>query len=188
MALRWFVIHSMPRAEARVAALLAAEGQGWQVETYLPLLPAGSRQPTRRAPSPLFPGYLFLHCETDRLHLRELRRIPGFRSLLTVGDRLAVVEDETIAALRERVSALQAQGWSTENWFQRGEMLHVGSGPLAGLDAIFEGPLQPAERARVLVEFLGRTSRMTVPAASLERRSRPARRTRGHGRPIAPRP
>jgi len=37
------------------------------------------------------------------------------------------------------------------------------------LHAIFEGPMGPAERVRVLIEFLGQANRAEVPAADLER-------------------
>jgi hypothetical protein len=63
--------------------------------------------------------------------------------------------------------------------------------------AIFEGPTTPAERVRVLIQFLGQTNSAEVELADLERSapqgrvtmmdsedrmSRPPRRTRGRGR------
>lgn len=183
---QWYVVHSLPQAEARVAALLSAERNSWRMQTYLPLLPARHQGTRRAAAKPLFPGYLFLRCDPERLNLPELRRVPGFGSLVSFGDHLAVIEDDTIEALQARLGTLWESGEPYE-WYRSGETLRVSSGPLCGLTAIFEGPLQPSERVRVLVEFLGRSSRMSIPVGILEREHAGGRRTRGRGRFIKPR-
>ena len=55
--LRWFVCHTKPRCEKKLAALLVAE----KIEHYLPTTESvknyGPR--TKRFTKPLFPGYVF---------------------------------------------------------------------------------------------------------------------------------
>jgi hypothetical protein len=62
-------------------------------------------------------------------------------------------------------------------------------GPFCSMEAIFQGPVQPSERVRILIEFLGRPHELQVGADLLEpAQSSPPfrleRRTRGRGRAI----
>ncbi|PKO22686.1 MAG: hypothetical protein CVU38_07990 [Chloroflexi bacterium HGW-Chloroflexi-1] len=84
---------------------------------------------------------------------------------------------------------IEAQGGLPTHHFKPGDEVIIEEGPLAGLSGIFQGPLGPAERVRILVDFLGQASRIEVPVAALraatEEESRRRRRgTRGHGRRI----
>jgi hypothetical protein len=62
------------------------------------------------------------------------------------------------------------------------------------LRGVFQGPLGPAERVRILVRFLGETNRAEVPIEALRKASdedttpRRRRGTRGGGRKIHYRP
>ena len=186
MSLRWYALNSQPRTEARVAETLERLYSEKPLETYLPLWP-DTRMRESATATPLFPGYLFVRCDLSRLSLAEMRRASGFRSLVTFGNSPAVVQDEAIALVKNRLGAARAEGGFRREWFTPGETLQVNSGPLSGLLAVFDGPIEPSDRARVLVEFLGRTSRVTMPASSLERGIHPPRRTRGRGRAIVQR-
>jgi hypothetical protein len=45
----------------------------------------------------------------------------------------------------------------------------IDQGPLAGLRGIFQGPIGPVERVRILVRFLGEINRAEVPVEALRR-------------------
>jgi hypothetical protein len=94
-----------------------------------------------------------------------------------------------IVHLQERVRGLQAAGGLPSHHFRPGERVLITDGPLQGLEAVFQGPMRPSERVRVLIEFLGRLAEVEVPLESVERvpigtRGHPPRRTRGQGRVI----
>ncbi len=46
--------------------------------------------------------------------------------------------------------------------------MRLTGGPLCGLEAVFVGPLAPAERVRILLEFMGRLNEVEVEAHLLE--------------------
>jgi transcriptional antiterminator RfaH len=97
------------------------------------------------------------------------------------------VPARVIQALQARLAEIDAQGGLPQHPFKEGDRVRLTGGPLAGLEAVFVGPMRPAERVRVLLEFLGQEQEALVPVADLEPAGGPARRprrTRGKGRVI----
>ncbi len=192
MGLCWYVLYTKPNAEYRVARELERKG----VETFLPLVKTVN--PRRGYNSaPLFPSYVFVRVDFAQLDMRLLRHTPGVRTLVQFDNRPAVVPDEAIAFIRERVEAINNVGGIPPHDFKPGDKVYISSGPLAGLEAIFEGPLGPAKRVWVLIQFLGQINRAQVPVELLkriptmpavlvgpERKVKRPRRTRGKGRRI----
>lgn len=177
----WYTLYTKPNAEAQVARTLIARG----VETFLPLLPA--RQDGRVRP--LFPTYLFVHCDLAAVGIDTLQWIPGLRRLLGFGGRPAVVPDAAIHVIEEGLRAIEAAGGVPQHRFKPGDAVVIDSGPLAGLRGIFQGPVGPAERVRILIRFLGETNKTEIPVEALRAASDddgPTRRrgTRGRGRRI----
>src|SRR6266478_3420026 len=67
---KWWVLHTRPRAEKTLARRFCDRGMSY----YLPLYPHEWRSRGRQFNSflPLFPGYVFLHGDSeDRLHALE---------------------------------------------------------------------------------------------------------------------
>lgn len=187
MPLCWYVLHTKANAEYCVARHLTQQG----VEVFLPTV-----RTTRPRPGyttvPLFPSYLFAHLNLDYMDVRIILWTPGLRRIVAFDNRPAVVPDTVIEYIRHRVEEIDAYGGLPTHDFKPGDRVFICSGPLAGLEGIFEGPLGPAERVRVLIEFLGRLTTASIPVECLERlsgnvhgvrRKRP-RRTRGKGRRI----
>lgn len=179
----WYTLYTKPNAEARVARALSARG----FEIFLPLLP-----PRRNGRSqPLFPAYLFVHCDLSLASVEALRWTPGLRRIVSFGDRPAVVPEAAIQLIREGLRAIEEAGGLPKHPFKPGDTVVIDSGPLAGLRGIFEGPVGPAERVRILIRFLGETNKAEVPVEILRRASeddhilrRRRRGTRGRGRRI----
>lgn len=179
----WYALHTKPNAEAQVARVLMARG----FEIFLPLLPARKDDRIR----PLFPTYLFVRCDLSVVSVEALRWTPGLRRIVSFGDRPAVVPEAAIQLIREGLRAIEEAGGLPKHPFKPGDTVVIDSGPLAGLRGIFEGPVGPAERVRILIRFLGETNRAEVPVEMLRRASdddhifrRRRRGTRGHGRRI----
>ncbi len=187
MPFYWYVLHTKANAEYRVARYLDQQG----IETFLPVVRAARPRPGYTT-VPLFPSYLFAHLDLDCTDVTIILWTPGLRRIVAFDNRLATVPDTVIQYIRQRVEEIDSYGGLPTHDFKPGERVLIRSGPLAGLEGIFEGPLGPAERVRVLIEFLGRLTTATVPVECLEhvarnlyvpRRKLP-RRTRGKGRRI----
>jgi transcription antitermination factor NusG len=88
------------------------------------------------------------------------------------------------------LNEIEAAGGVLKHSFKPGDTVVIDSGPLAGLRGVFQGPLGPSERVRILVRFLGETNRAEVPLEALRKASdddstvRRRRGTRGRGRKI----
>jgi transcriptional antiterminator RfaH len=115
---------------------------------------------------PLFPGYLF--CKLDMvISGKAARYSPGVRDFLVFGSRLAEVGEEIIVALRERCPNGVAQVDPLRA--KPGDTVRINEGPFSGLEAIFEQKLKGSERVAVLLELLGRQTRIVLPSETIAR-------------------
>lgn len=177
----WYALYTKPKQEARVAQQLQQRG----LEAFLPQYTERRREGAHT--QVLFPCYLFVRADLGRVGRSVLEWTPGLRGLVAFAGVPARVPEEAIALVRRQLAHLEAMGGFPKARFQPGERVRIKEGPLAGLEAIFEGPLTPAERVHILIRFLGQCNRAVVPLDMLEGvapRQHPPRRTRGHGRVI----
>lgn len=174
----WYVVYTKPNAEYRVARFLEEKG----LEVFLPEIPSWKPRRGHRT-EPLFPSYVFVRADWSHTPLNTVEWTPGVRRLVAFDGHPAVVPDSAIALIRRRL----AEGMWGRAPFRPGERVRIVEGPLQGLEAVFEGPVEPAARVRILLEFLGQVHRATVPITILapaapSSRPRPPRRTRGRKR------
>ena len=182
MSQHWYVVHTKARQELLAAGLLE---QHLAAAVLLPQVRQRSRGQLRTAP--LFPGYLFVEMDLEQIEASAVNNTPGVIRLVAFGGVPKPVPGRVIQALQARLAELEAQGGLPQHPFHVGDRVRLKEGPLAGLEAVFVGPMRPAERVRVLLEFLGQEQEALTPVADLEIVSGPAqrpRRTRGQGRPI----
>jgi len=178
----WYALYTKPRCEAQVVRALALRG----IAAFLPLLP--DRQTGRS--KPFFPCYLFARCDLASVGLTTLNWVPGLRRILSFAGRPVIVPDEAVDLIESGLQQIEAQGGLPGHPFKPGDEVVIEAGPLAGLRAVFQGPLGPAERVRILVSFLGEANRAEVPIEILRPLSeadqfRMKRRgTRGIGRRV----
>ncbi len=179
----WYALYTKPNAEAQVARALEARG----IEFFLPLLPpAGAEQ----RPQALFPSYLFVRCNLAELVVDQIQFLPGLRRIVSFGGKPAVVSEDAVALMARELAEIEAAGGILKHSFKPGDTVIIDSGPLAGLRGVFQGPLGPAERVRILVRFLGETNRAEVPLEAIRKANdedmaqRRRRGTRGRGRKI----
>ena len=164
--MHWYALYTKPRCERVVSERLQAKG----FETYLPTTTVdGSRG--SRVTRPFFPCYLFVRLNLNTNALSLVRWTPGLRHIVSFDETPAVVPDEVIALIRERLAANFRPG--DQETRRQGEGSIVSLSPplplaLSQLEAIFEEALQPAERAWVLIRFLGRINKVQVAVEDLE--------------------
>ncbi|MGH2537031.1 MAG: transcription termination/antitermination protein NusG [Candidatus Promineifilaceae bacterium] len=186
---QWYALHTKPRAERKVAHLIAAQ----ELEIYLPEAPA---VPSSRAAAvlPFFPGYMFIRLNLEQDDSARWRWTPGLRYLVGYGDEPTPIPDNVIGLVAAEVARWAAGSRVPLYDFQPGDLVRVREGPFADLIAIFEGPSTPSERVQVLLNSMQRAYRLRLDAANLEKMpagpppgpaGRRPRRTRGRGRRIS---
>ncbi len=154
--LSWYALYTKPHKERQVEAVLASRG----IETYLPLVPQGTRG-TR--PHAFFPCYLFAHVDLEAVGLSALQYVPGVRRLVFCGDQPARVPQAVIDRLQLRLSELdKCITDASGEPLTTGDRVVITSGPLAGFDAVFDRRLSSGERVRLLVNFLQRGTRVEI--------------------------
>ena len=182
----WYVVHTKPCKELLVADHLEKR---LELEVYFPEVLRFYRHQWQLRP--FFPRYLFVQAD---LHVTEAPAIhysPGVIGLVSFGNVPQPVSHEIVEKIRKRVDALNAQGGLPRYDLRPGDPVRVVSGPLRGLEAVFQKPMRAGDRVRILLEFLGHLREAEVSIDDIERignRSTPKfkrrRRTRGKGRKI----
>ena len=160
----WIVIRSKSQRERVAEEHLRSRG----AEVYCPLfLRPRSHQRAPRRPSPLFPGYLFARSGND-LPLNGMAYCPGVHAPLRFDGRPARVENTLIEALRAQEDGRGfILPWERKKGISQGSSITITEGPLKGLEGVFEEYLNGMERARVLVEFLHRSTQVEIDSLHL---------------------
>ena len=184
----WYVVHTKPLKELMAASMLQ-ERLG--LDVYLPEVLQLYRG--RKQPRPFFPRYVFVQVDFGQVTAAAINGTPGVIRLVAFGDRPQAMQANLLAAIRERIDKYNTEGGLPQHPFHPGDRVRLASGPLQGLEAVFQGSMKSMQRVLVLLEFLGHLHEAEVPIEQLERMSsgpEPTRQrtTRGHGRPIHRRP
>lgn len=161
---RWYALRSKPNREKEVQKRLSDLG----VKVFLPWLRARRRRRGRRqwVLVPLFPGYLFSYLDLE-VSGKTVRYVPGVKDFLKFGSHVAEVSQEIVDELRERCPGGVAEIDPLR--INPGEVVRIQEGPFAGVEAIFERALKDSERVAVLLEILGRQTKLELPAEAIEK-------------------
>lgn len=140
--------------------------QGFQ--TFLPMEEGTRRQQGRfvTAPRPLFPGYIFVALNTAIGGWRAINSTNGITRLVSFGQEPALVPREIIAQLMQRCDLkglLRAP-----RLLHPGDQVRLGTGPFADFIARVEN-IAPDQRVWVLLDLMGRQTRMAVAPEQLRR-------------------
>lgn len=156
--LRWYAIRTKINREKDVDKRL----RDLRLEVFLPWMRTRRRIGSRFhwVLTPLFPGYLF--CRLDMvLSGKAARYSPGVKDFLTFGSRIAEVSESIIQVLRERCPDGIAEIDSVNA--KPGDIVRINEGPFSGLEAVFERKLRGSDRVAVLLDILGRQTRVVLP-------------------------
>ena len=158
MARAWYLVQSKPRNEMRALENLVRQGY----ETYLPLMEVERLQRGKllKKMEPLFPRYLFLHLEEGNDNWGPIRSTMGVAGLVRFGQAYAVVSDDVLEAVRVRTQD------GKKALFSPGDSIRVVSGPLLGLEGVFD-ITDGEQRSFVLLEFMQKQQRVSVSTADL---------------------
>jgi transcriptional antiterminator RfaH len=155
----WFCLRTQPKHE-HIAATSLRRQVG--VPCFSPRL--RFRKATRRGAvwfvEAMFPGYLFAEFVFPRQH-RHVEHSSGVQGIVHFGDYLAIIDPDTIAALREKAGEEEIVTIDPE--IKIGEPVRIAEGPFRGLEAVVTRLLPARERVKVLLEFLGRSVETEIP-------------------------
>jgi len=162
--LRWYAIQTKANKEKEVEKRLS----NLSVEVFLPWMRMRRRMGSRFHWTlvPLFPGYLF--CRLDLVESGKAARYsPGVRDFLKFGNQIAEVGVEIVASLRERCP----EGVAEIEFLSAkpGDAVRINEGPFCGFEAIFEKRMKGSERVAVLLDILGRQTRLVLPSETIEK-------------------
>jgi transcriptional antiterminator RfaH len=160
--LKWYAIRTKPNREKEVEKRLSA----LNLAVFLPWMRTRRRIGTRFhwVLVPLFPGYLF--CRLDIvISGKAARYSPGVKDFLTFGNRVAEIGSDIIQGLRERCPDGVAHIEPVTA--KPGDTVRINEGPFSGLEAVFEQSLKGSERVAVLLEILGRQTRLVLPGETI---------------------
>lgn len=129
--MKWYAIHTRSRHEKQVDLFLSERG----IETFLPLIHTLSRRRDRKkyVDIPLFPGYMFVCTDKERLFdvkfTRGVTRIIG-----TDIDAPTPIPDKQILDIKAIMETeVQLDPFP---YLKKGRMVRVKAGPLKGLEGI----------------------------------------------------
>ena len=157
---RWYAIYTKPHKEDLVRSLLEERG----VETYLPTIRV--KKNGQRKIEPFFSCYLFVHLDPEATS--SVRWTPGLRRLVGFGEAPAVIPDEVISLIQRRIAKMGELDYATYR-FNQGEQVVITGGPFKYLEAVFDRAVSGRDRAMILVDILGRSTRCEVDASYLKK-------------------
>ena len=151
--MHWYAIHSKPRQEERALDNLQRQG----FEAWLPMLTVEKvlRGKLANVTESMFSRYLFIRLDTEQTNWSPIRSTLGVSRLVSFGNRPAVVADELIQALQTVPQR------APERLFQPGQTIKIVSGPLKGIEGIFQ-QADGEHRAMVLIDLLNKQHRVTT--------------------------
>jgi len=163
-AMNWYAIHTKPRQEGLAESSLHRES----VETFYPKLKRKRtiRRVRKWVTSPLFPCYIFAKFDTTR-QARLVKYANGVTNIVSFGGQPAIVDDWLLASIKEH--AEQDVVTIEPAKFQAGELVEIQTGPLRGLQGIFEREMSDSDRVVILLDALAKGARVQVDRELLEK-------------------
>lgn len=107
-----------------------------------------------------FYGYIFVRFDYEIQSAATINNSYGVRTLLTFGDRLAAIPDETMAVLQKRFETLEAVPLNN-TCLKMGSSVKIKSGPFQNIEAIFVEP-DGAKRSVIMMSLLNQDVKLTV--------------------------
>jgi transcriptional antiterminator RfaH len=155
----WFCLRCQPKHEHIAAGHLKKIPD---TEAFLPRIrfQRSTRQGLFWVTEALFPNYLFARFDWHD-SLRQVQAAPGVRGVVHFGTRWPIIEDGTIADLRQAVGEDELHVIAAP--LQAGDTVEIAAGAMRGLQAVVSRVMPSRERVAVLFDFLGRQTMLDLP-------------------------
>lgn len=153
----WYAVKCKPHQERLAEMHLKRAG----IVTLFPQIkePKIVRRRRQVCINALFPGYLFAQFNVEPDY-RTVMYCRGVRSVVSFGPNPAVVDEEMIQAIKDRL----CNGYVTirEAAFRPGQVVRIQEGPLRGMEAVFEMQLPGYQRAVLLLRAISYQAKVVV--------------------------
>jgi transcriptional antiterminator RfaH len=154
----WYLLQAKPRQETKAEAELIKQGY----KVFLPTIQVEKLSQGKRVyrDEPLFSRYLFVQLNQTTDDWGPIRSTRGVSQLVRLGGQAAHLSEDQLSEIKK---LLVAQ--STKPMFSVGDSLQVIRGPFKSFLGSLEKIVTLAtgeERAMVLLDFLGKSSRLSV--------------------------
>jgi transcriptional antiterminator RfaH len=160
----WYAVYTKMQLEVWAKNNLEERG----LEVYLPRYLKQRRHARRTdmVPRPLFPRYLFVRADVDAGHRPRVNTAPGVSYLVSFGDQPAAIADPIIEEIKGRENDDGFIRLGRGQKYARGDRVKISDGALCNHVGLFECPTDN-ERVIILLDLLGRLTRVKVPIDSL---------------------
>lgn len=156
----WYAVITKPRAEATAAEHLGRQGYQCLFPRVKRILRgAGGLRPRIEA---LFPNYLFLCADADRVSLAPVRSTRGAIGLVRFGGQPAQVPAGVIERIRAHENLEDGLVRLAAPELVPGSRVCINQGPLGGFNGIFLGA-SGTDRVRLLLDLLGTAREVELP-------------------------
>lgn len=158
----WFLAQLKPNCACIADKNLKRQG----FETFLPLEEETLQRNGKfvNATRPLFPGYIFVAFDVNQGHWRSVNSTQGITKLVSFGKEPTAVPLNLVSQLMLRCDAQCIL--LPPKLLKRGDQVVVTKGPFANFVTEVE-QIAPNQRVWVLLEVMGRQTRVTVGADQL---------------------
>ena len=163
----WFAVVTKPRQEQ--IALENLQRQAF--ECFLPMAEnpyQRRRKKLQKRVEPLFPRYLFLKAIAEFQNLAPVRSTQGVISMVRFGTELAVIPEQIINDIKQRISPDTGLIEIKPLQIKPGDNVRVFDGPFSGLTGIVQEK-SSERRIIILMELLGRPTKVQVETLNLQR-------------------
>jgi transcriptional antiterminator RfaH len=153
----WFAVYTKPQKEEYAELNLKLRG----VDTFLPKLFLPKAAKRKKQVVPLFPNYLFVHCEIISEEYGIIVWCPGVKRLVSFNGAPAIVDDSIVEFLMglAAVDGVIAARCNVDV----GQKVSITGGPFDGLVGIIQEPPSARGRVKVLLQLLNRETKVDVP-------------------------
>ena len=155
--LRWYVLQTKPKQEARAEANLRTAN----IETLAPKLRQRDYSHRNALPNrivPLFPNYLFARFDAAVL-LSKIRLTRGIQRVVGFGEYATPIEDGVIELIRSRIDE---NGLVDQPEMRPGDTVEIVDGPFRSLVGVFERYTCARERVVILLTTIGYQRRVDL--------------------------
>lgn len=159
----WYCVHTKPKCEHIAAGILRTLPD---VEVFCPRIRFQRSTPRGKVwfVEALFPSYFFARFDLDA-SLRAVKHSQNVIRVVEFGSTFITIPEQTIAELRDEMQHQEVREVNPE--LHVGDEVELTEGPMRGFRGIIDAVLNGQDRVRILLDFLGRQTFVTVEAGAL---------------------
>ena len=167
--LAWYCVHTKPKCE-HIAAALLCQLEG--VEAYCPRIRFQRSTPRGKVwfTEALFPSYLFARYDSDA-SIRAEKHAQNVIRVIEFGGTYLTIPEKHIEELRREMGGQDVREVKVS--LKVGDVVELTEGPMRGFKGIIDRLANGEDRARILLEFLGREIRFEIDSDKLLRDQQP---------------